>query len=229
MPAIHLVVLSGAGISAESGLSTFRDSGGTWERFRPEDVATPEAFAAHPEWVLDFYNQRRRQVLEARPNPAHRALVELEKYCQVTVITQNVDDLHERAGSSRVLHLHGELLKARSSVNAALVYDCTGDIRLGDHCELGSQLRPAVVWFGEEVPMMETAAAEVATADHLLVVGTSLQVYPAASLVDAISPGTGITVIDPDASLQVPGAEVIRQRASEALPAWARRFLEAGH
>ncbi len=224
----HLVVLSGAGISAESGLSTFRDQGGLWEQYPLEEVATPEAFAAAPDRVLAFYNARRRQVLAASPNPAHLTLASLESRFRVTVITQNVDDLHERAGSSRVLHLHGEILKARSSRDPGLVYPCTGDIRPGDTCELGSPLRPAVVWFGEEVPMMETAAAEVASADHLLVVGTSLQVYPAASLVHVASPGTPITVIDPDAQVMVAGAELIRDSASRGVPAWAKRYLGQG-
>lgn len=221
----HLVVLTGAGISAESGLATFRDQGGVWEHHRLEDVATPEAFAADPARVLAFYNERRRQVLAAHPNAAHRALAQLERRFRVTVITQNVDDLHERAGSSRVLHLHGEILKVRSSVDPSLVYDRTADILPGDTCERGSPLRPAVVWFGEPVPMMEQAMAEAATADHLLVVGTSLQVYPAATLVQAVLPGTPLTLIDPDAKLQLNGAELIRDSASRGVPDWVNRQL----
>ena len=223
----HLVVLTGAGISAESGLGTFRDQGGIWEHHRLEEVATPEAFVADPARVLAFYNERRRQVLAARPNAAHRALAELERRFRVTVITQNVDDLHERAGSSRVLHLHGEILKARSSADPSLVYPRTGDILPGETCERGSPLRPAVVWFGEEVPMMDRAMAEAATADHLLVVGTSLQVYPAASLVQAVLPGTPLTLIDPDANLHLTGAELIRDSASRGVADWAKRQLAA--
>ncbi|HZF99439.1 MAG TPA: Sir2 family NAD-dependent protein deacetylase, partial [Chitinophagales bacterium] len=182
---MNVVVLSGAGISAESGIKTFRDSDGLWENHRVEDVATPEAFRANPQLVLDFYNMRRRQVLEAKPNAAHGALAQLEKQTtksgesiRVHVITQNIDDLHERAGSTNVLHLHGEILKSRSSLNEHLIYDCNADIKLGDKCEKGSQLRPHIIWFGEAVPMLEQADKLVQRADALLVVGTSLNVYP---------------------------------------------------
>jgi NAD-dependent protein deacetylases, SIR2 family len=180
----RVVVLSGAGISAESGLQTFRGADGLWEGHRVEDVATPEAWAADPGLVLEFYNKRRRAVREAEPNVAHRALVDLERAYDVRIVTQNVDDLHERAGSSQVLHLHGEVLKARSTRNPRLVWHLgERDIKLGDVCELGSQLRPHIVWFGEMVPAMDDAVELVAEADVLLVVGTSLQVYPAAGLV----------------------------------------------
>ncbi|MDX5327482.1 MAG: NAD-dependent deacylase, partial [Marinobacter sp.] len=194
----HIVVLTGAGISAESGLSTFRDSGGLWEQHSVYDVATPEAFARNQELVLRFYNERRRQLESAQPNPAHRLLAELESRYRVTVVTQNVDDLHERGGSTNVLHLHGELTKARSSGFPELIYDIGyKEIQPGDVCERGTQLRPHIVWFGEEVPMLDAAAEVVRTADRLLIVGTSLQVYPAAGLVYEVDIGVPITVIDP--------------------------------
>ncbi|NVD36089.1 SIR2 family NAD-dependent protein deacylase [Marinobacter lutaoensis] len=222
MPA-HIVVLSGAGISAESGLSTFRDNGGLWEQHSVYDVATPEAFERNPELVLRFYNERRRQLQEARPNPAHRLLAELENRYRVTVVTQNVDNLHERGGSSSVLHLHGELTKARSSRYPELVYDIGyRDIRLGDCCEQGAQLRPHIVWFGEEVPMLARAAELVRSADHLLIVGTSLQVYPAAGLVHEVGCEVPVTVVDPGEPASVSRAQVIRKPASEGLAEWIR-------
>lgn len=179
-----LVVLTGAGISAESGLQTFRDSDGLWEGYRVEEVATIQAWRKDPELVLEFYNMRRRSVLGAIPNAAHTGLAALEKDFEVTIITQNIDDLHERAGSSKVVHLHGEILKMRSEANHQQVIPITGDIRLGDRAEDGHQLRPHIVWFGEPVPMMETAIPLVKMADIFVVVGTSLVVYPAAGLVD---------------------------------------------
>lgn len=217
----HIVVLTGAGISAESGLSTFRDNGGLWEQHSVYDVATPEAFERNPELVLRFYNDRRRQLQAAEPNSAHRLLAELEQHYRVTIVTQNVDDLHERGGSSQVLHLHGQLTRARSSQHPELVYDIGyRDIRPGDTCDRGAQLRPHIVWFGEEVPMLAAAADVVATADRLLIVGTSLQVYPAAGLVHEVNPGVPITVIDPGEPASVFGAEVIRKGASEGLREW---------
>lgn len=177
-----LVVLTGAGISAESGIPTFRDANGLWHNHRIEDVATPEAWKRNPELVLEFYNQRRRQLLQVEPNAGHRALVELERSFEVQIITQNVDDLHERAGSSMVLHLHGELRKVRSERYEHLVYPWDKDLNLGDLCERGAQLRPHIVWFGETVPMLEKAAELASEADIFLIVGTSLQVYPAAGL-----------------------------------------------
>lgn len=193
-----LVVLTGAGVSAESGLATFRNSGGLWEGHRVEDVATPEAWRRNPEMVLEFYNQRRRHALEAQPNAAHRELAELEQQFEVTVITQNVDDLHERAGSTRVVHLHGKLSESRSTMDEQLVYPIAGwQLNLGDRCERGSQLRPNIVWFGEMVPMMDTAARIAAKADIFLVVGTSLVVYPAAGLVDFVRPEVPKFVVDP--------------------------------
>src|SRR5947207_965550 len=173
-----LVVLTGAGLSAESGLKTFRDSDGLWEQYRIEDVATPMAWQKDPALVLEFYNQRRRDVLAAKPNAAHFALAKLEDHFDVTVITQNIDDLHERGGSKRIIHLHGEILKSRSSVNDELLYECRGEILIGEKCELGSQLRPHVVWFHEAVPMMEVASQAASRAEIFLVIGTSLQVYP---------------------------------------------------
>ncbi|HQF37819.1 MAG TPA: Sir2 family NAD-dependent protein deacetylase [Opitutaceae bacterium] len=179
-----IVVLSGAGMSAPSGLATFRDSNGLWANHRVEDVATPEAWHRNPQLVLDFYNQRRAQACAAEPNAGHRALADLERRYEVVVITQNVDNLHERAGSSRVIHLHGELTKVRSTADESLVYDIGAKpIQLGDKCERGSQLRPHIVWFGEAVPLIEDAADELRDAAKVLVVGTSLQVYPAAGLV----------------------------------------------
>lgn len=180
-----LVVLSGAGISAESGLRTFRDGDGYWREFRFAELASPQAWRTNRDMVLAFYNERRKGVVAAQPNAAHLALVDLEKKYDVVIVTQNVDNLHERAGSSHVIHLHGEIMKSRSTLDHRLVYDTQGkDINVGDKCELGSQLRPHIVWFGESVPMMDEAVKHVSEADVFIVVGTSLSVYPAASLVD---------------------------------------------
>ena len=192
-----LVVLTGAGISAESGLATFRDSGGLWEGHRVEDVATPEAWHRNQELVLDFYNQRRKSAREAMPNRGHEILAELEKEFDVTIITQNVDNLHECAGSSKVIHLHGSLFESRSTLNPALVYPITGDLNMGDKCERGSQLRPNIVWFGEQVPMMDVAVQFAAEADVFLVVGTSMLVYPAAGLINYVPRETKIFIVDP--------------------------------
>ena len=177
-------MLSGAGISAESGLRTFRDSDGLWEGYNIEDVATPRAWRKDPQLVLDFYNYRRKNVLDALPNAAHYGLAELEKDFDVTIITQNIDDLHERGGSTNVLHLHGEILKMRSERDHELVYEIRGDIKIGDKAEDGQQLRPHIVWFEEPVPMIEEAIRVVRNADIFVVVGTSLVVYPAAGLVN---------------------------------------------
>jgi NAD-dependent deacetylase len=193
-----LVILSGAGISQESGLKTFRDMGGLWENYDVNEVATPEAWENNPDLVLRFYNQRRRQLYEVEPNAGHFGISELEKWFDVEVVTQNVDNLHERAGSTKVLHLHGELVKARSTADPFLVYDLdTWALDIGDLCELGSQLRPDIVWFGETVPQMSKAVRIVEEADILVVIGTSLAVYPAASLVNYVKPGTPLFVIDP--------------------------------
>ena len=191
-----LVILTGAGISAESGLRTFRDSDGLWEGYNIEDVATPRAWRRDPQLVLDFYNYRRQNVREAKPNAAHYGLAALEKDFDVAIITQNIDDLHERAGSSRILHLHGEILKMRSERNEELIYPVTGDIKLGDKAEDGAQLRPHIVWFEEPVPMMEQAVPLVNEADLFVVVGTSLVVYPAAGLVHYTQRGTPLFVLD---------------------------------
>ncbi len=196
-----LIVLTGAGISAESGLKTFRDAGGLWEGHDVMKVASPEGWQRNQELVLDFYNQRRRQLLEVEPNAAHLALVELEKAYDVHIITQNVDDLHERAGSKQVLHLHGELLKSRSIQDERLVYDCRGDIQPGDCCELGSQLRPHIVWFGEMVPMLQVAAQHTSEAEIAIIVGTSMQVYPAAGLIGYAMPGIPIYYVDPNPAI----------------------------
>ncbi|EGD34761.1 MULTISPECIES: SIR2 family NAD-dependent protein deacylase [unclassified Capnocytophaga] len=210
-----VVVLTGAGISAESGISTFRDSGGLWEGYDVNEVATPEGFAANPTLVLDFYNGLRRQLRQAVPNEAHRLLAQLEKRYHVVIITQNVDDLHERAGSHNIIHLHGELLKSRGVDDPNTTFPCPGDIHLGDKSPSGAQLRPHIVWFGEEVPMLEKAIAEVYTADILMIIGTSLQVYPAAGLMDYVKEGTPIFYIDPHPSLHSKGdLTVIAQKAS---------------
>ena len=192
----RLVVLTGAGISAESGLRTFRDSGGLWEGHRVEDVATPMAWARDPGLVLEFYNQRRRDVLKARPNEAHLALAALQDHFDVRIITQNVDDLHERAGSRHVLHLHGEILKMRSERNEQLVYPISTDMIPGALAEDGAALRPHIVWFHEPVPLIEEAARCTQQADIFAVIGTSLAVYPAAGLVDFVDPSIPIYVVD---------------------------------
>lgn len=193
-----LVVLSGAGMSQESGLRTFREMGGLWEEYDVSEVATPEAWERDPAQVLRFYNERRKQLFSAEPNAGHLAIAELEKQFDVEVVTQNVDNLHERASSSKVLHLHGELMKARSTVDAFLVYELTHwALDLGDLCEKGSQLRPHIVWFGEAVPEIPKAIGIVEKAEILVVVGTSLAVYPAASLVNYVPKETPVFVIDP--------------------------------
>ena len=192
----HIVVLSGAGISAESGLKTFRDSDGLWMGYDVYEVASPQGWQKNRQLVLDFYNARRKDVAVAIPNAAHIGLAELEKNFDVTIITQNIDDLHERAGSSKVLHLHGEIFKMRSVANENLFFDIRGDINLGDNAEDGAQLRPHIVWFGEAVPMIEKAAAILQDCDYFVVVGTSLQVYPAASLLYYAPPHLPKFIID---------------------------------
>lgn len=192
----HIVVLSGAGISAESGLKTFRDSDGLWNGYDVYEVASPQGWNKNPQLVLDFYNARRKDVAAAMPNAAHTGLAELEKDFDVTIITQNIDDLHERAGSTKVLHLHGEIFKMRSVDDEDTVYEIRGDINLGDQTTDGGQLRPHIVWFGEAVPMMEKAAALLHACDYFVVVGTSLQVYPAASLLYFAPPYLPKFIID---------------------------------
>jgi NAD-dependent deacetylase len=222
----RLVVFSGAGVSAESGLRTFRDSDGLWEEYRIEDVATPQAWQRDPALVLRFYDLRREQVLQAAPNAAHRAIAALEGHFHVQVVTQNIDDLHERAGSKRVLHLHGEIRKARSTADPTVVVPVNGpSLRLGDRCPLGSQLRPHIVWFGEEVPLLPDAAALVAQADVLLVVGTSLQVYPAAGLIHYAPRQCRIYLVDPaEVEIHRAGVEHIKRTASEGVPWLAERL-----
>ncbi len=193
----HIVVLTGAGMSAESGIKTFRDADGLWEGHDVMDVATPEGWARNPELVLNFYNERRRELFNVEPNLAHKTLKDLEQNFKLSIITQNVDNLHERAGSSKVLHLHGELLKVRSSLNETLIYDWEKDLKLGDLAEDNSQLRPHIVWFGEAVPAIEEAIELVQTADILLIIGTSMQVYPAAGLINYLPYGKPIYLIDP--------------------------------
>jgi len=197
----HIVVLSGAGMSAESGLKTFRDANCLWEGHDVMEVASPEGFTRNPELVLDFYNQRRRQLLQVQPNAAHLGLAELEKDHNVTIVTQNVDDLHERAGSSNVIHLHGELLKVRSIYDEFDVKVWHKDLVLGDVCDKGYQLRPHIVWFGEAVPLIPEAISICETADVLLIIGTSMQVYPAASLMHYVKPNTKIFYIDPNPAI----------------------------
>jgi len=193
-----IIVFSGAGISAESGIKTFRDSGGLWEEYKIDDVATPEAWKRNPTLVTEFYNLRRKQVMEAKPNDAHYFFAELQKKYDVQVITQNIDDLHERAGSRKVLHLHGEIMKVRSSIDENLIYPLKNwEVKMGDKCEKGSQLRPHIVWFGEMVPSMDTAAEMVAYADYFITVGTSLNVYPAAGLIELASAKIPKYLIDP--------------------------------
>lgn len=224
-----LVVLTGAGMSAESGIATFRDSDGLWENHRVEDVASPMGFAANPKLVLDFYNARRKDLLKAKPNAGHIGLAEMEKDFDVSIITQNVDDLHERAGSSHVLHLHGELMKSRSTRDPSIIYEMSeenSEINLGNKCELGSQLRPDIVWFGEAVPMIEEAVPLVQEADIIVIIGTSLNVYPAAGLVDYAKPGTPIYLIDPkDVRSNRRNITFIQKGASEGVKE-LRKLLE---
>ena len=217
---LKLVVLTGAGISAESGLITFRDSDGLWEGYDVYDVATPEAWQRNPSLVQDFYNMRRKSVLEAKPNSAHYALKKLEDKYDVTIITQNVDDLHERAGSSNVVHLHGIITKSQSSIKPDLIYNIDGwQLSMGEKCELGSQLRPHVVWFGEAVPMIEKAAEIASGADIFLIVGTSLAVYPAAGLIDFVPYSAEKIIVDPNTP-QVKAADIkiVRKKAGEGVP-----------
>lgn len=227
-----ITVFSGAGMSAESGISTFRDNGGLWEKHNIYEVATPEAWRVNQELVLEFYNQRRKQLLEVEPNEAHKALVLLEEHFEINIVIQNIDDLHERAGSKKVIHLHGELRKSQSSENPNMVYDIEGwELKKGDICSNGSQLRPHVVWFGEEVPMMSIAENMVRESDLLLVIGTSLNVYPAANLLYDVKKGTPIIVIDPsemDISHH-PNSTHLRKKAEEGLKEIASKLLNGKH
>ena len=220
-----IVVLTGAGISADSGLRTFRDTDGLWEGYKVEEVCTPEAFARNPQLVIDFYNERRRQAQAAEPNAAHRALAELEKYYQVQIVTQNVDDLHERAGSSNVLHLHGELNKARSSADENYVVEWTGDQSINDTDPQGYPMRPHIVWFGEAVPLTETAARWVSQADKVLVVGTSMQVYPAAGLVEYAPYEAERYLVDPRPPKGLANISIIEAKAKDGVPQLVEKLI----
>lgn len=222
----RVVILTGAGMSAESGISTFRDSGGLWEEYRIEDVATPEAFQRNPQLVLDFYNQRRKQLFEVEPNVGHKLLAELEKDFEIDIITQNVDNLHERAGSKRVLHLHGELMKVRSTGTGQEIFELSEknlEIHIGDKCPKGFQLRPHIVWFGEAVPEIENAIHLTEKADIFLIIGTSMQVYPAAGLIHYVPKQSPIYLIDPNEVLAHGENTVhIQEKASEGI----KKFIE---
>ncbi len=218
-----IVVLTGAGVSAESGLKTFREADGLWENHKVEEVATPEAWHRNPELVLRFYNERRAQLRKAQPNAAHFAIAELEKHFDVSVVTQNVDNLHEKAGSTKIIHLHGELAKSRSTLDSNLIYTCEGDLNIGDLCERGSQLRPHIVWFGEMVPMISVAALEVSSADIAIIVGTSMQVYPAAGLISYTPSHCKIYYVDPNPSINYElrrsaNLKIIAEKASIGVP-----------
>jgi NAD-dependent deacetylase len=223
-----LVILTGAGMSQESGIRTFRDQDGLWEEYDINDVATPEAWHRNPQLVMKFYNDRRKQLLESKPNAGHLGLVELERDFKVNIITQNIDDLHERAGSKHVLHLHGELRKARSSVDDSLIYDIDGwELKFGQKCAKGSQLRPHIVWFGEAVPAMEDAIPLAASADIMVVIGTSLNVYPAAGLVNYVKSGTPIFVIDPERpKAYIQNVTYIKEKASKGVEILLQKLKE---
>ncbi len=223
-----IIVFSGAGISAESGLKTFRDSDGLWENYDLTEVATPEAWEKDPKMVLEFYNMRRKQVLESSPNKSHLALVELEKNFDIEIITQNIDDLHERAGSSKILHLHGEILKSRSTHDDRQYDIESGYLNIGDTCENNSQLRPDVVWFGEAVPNMTIALDLCKDADILIIIGTSLTVYPAANIVDFVPNSCEKYVIDPKDILSagIKNLTIIKENASVGIPMLADKLLE---
>lgn len=224
----NIVVLSGAGISAESGIPTFRDSNGLWEGYDVMEVATPEGWAKNPALVLDFYNQRRKKALEVKPNRGHEILAELEKYFDVTIVTQNVDNLHERAGSRHVIHLHGSLFESRSTAYESLVYPIEGwELKIGQCCEKGSQLRPNIVWFGEMVPMMEVAARCASKADIFIIVGTSMVVYPAAGLIHYVPYDTMKYIVDPkrpDVG-NVPFTKFIEDKASTGMERVMRELV----
>lgn len=217
----RLVILTGAGMSAESGIATFRDSGGLWDKYPVEQVATPEAFRANPELVLEFYNVRRRELLNTKPNAGHYSLAELEKDFEVDIITQNIDNLHEQAGSTRVIHLHGELMKSRSTGNELDVFDIDPekpDLHIGDKCGKGFQLRPHIVWFGEMVPMMAEAEAIVRKADIFVIIGTSMNVYPAAGLLHDVKANVPVYLIDPkDVATNRRDIHHIKKGASEGI------------
>lgn len=223
-----LVILTGAGISAESGINTFRDSNGLWQDYKIEEVASPIAWKNDPKMVMNFYNQRRKQLFEVEPNIAHKAIVELEDKYDVQIITQNVDDLHERAGSKNIVHLHGELKKARSTIDENLIYDLKNwELKMGDLCEKGSQLRPHIVWFGESVPLFEKAIKIASQADIFIVIGTSMAVYPAASLIDYVNPQIPKYYVDPNAQniSNISKLEIIKDKAGKGVPLLIKKLL----
>ncbi len=224
-----IIVFTGAGISAESGIKTFRDAGGLWEEYNIQEVATPEAWEKNKALVIEFYNKRRKQVLEAKPNGAHKALVKLEQKYDVQIITQNIDDLHERAGSSKVLHLHGEILKSRSSLDPSLIYPIHGwELKLGEKCERGTQLRPHIVWFGEMVPNMELSYLLASKSDIFIIIGTSLNVFPAAGLVEYVPASTPKYLIDPKAvnnSTFLKNIEIVPELAVEGVSKLVEKLL----
>ena len=224
----NLIVLTGAGVSEESGLKTFRDSDGLWMGYDVYEVASPQGWQKNPELVLDFYNQRRKEVAKALPNAAHKGIADLEKQFNVTVITQNIDDLHERAGSKNVLHLHGQIFKMRSEKDENTFYDITGDIQFGQKAPDGFQLRPHVVWFGEPVPMIEEAATIMSGADIFILAGTSLQVYPAAGLIDFLPPGIPKYIIDKNPPYIPPHHNfiVIQKPATQGMEEIRQRLLK---
>jgi NAD-dependent deacetylase len=229
---LKIAVFSGAGISAESGIKTFRDSNGLWEEYDINEVATPQAWKKNFRLVLEFYNKRRKQIIEAQPNDAHYALASLEKHHEVNIITQNIDDLHERAGSKNILHLHGEIRKSKSTLDPSLIYDIEGwELKEGDKCERGSQLRPHVVWFGEEVPEIPNAARIISESDILLIIGTSLNVYPAAGLIYYTKPGAEIYLVGPESEpiYNIENLTVLKENAGSGVRKVVNKILMASN
>lgn len=223
----NIVVLTGAGISAESGLGTFRDSGGLWEKYKIEDVATEKAFLKNPALVLEFYNIRRKQLLNSFPNDAHFALNKLKEKYNLSILTQNIDDLHERSGNTDIIHLHGKLRESRSVIDNKIYSIKGSELNIGDYCEQGGQLRPNVVWFGEAVPNMDLAIDKVIQASIFIIIGTSLNVFPAASLIDYATKAKRIIIIDPNSS-NYNGIEIINEKATKAVPQLVNELLELG-
>jgi NAD-dependent deacetylase len=223
----NIVVLTGAGISAESGLGTFRDSEGLWEKYKIEDVATEKAFLKNPALVLDFYNIRRKQLLNSFPNDAHFALNKLKEKYNLSILTQNIDDLHERSGNTDIIHLHGKLRESRSVIDNKIYSIKGSELNIGDYCEQGGQLRPNVVWFGEAVPNMDLAIDKVIQASIFIIIGTSLNVFPAASLIDYATKAKRIIIIDPNSS-NYNGIEIINEKATKAVPQLVNELLELG-
>lgn len=223
----NIVVLTGAGISAESGLGTFRDSGGLWEKYTIDDVATEKAFLKNPALVLEFYNIRRKQLLNSLPNDAHFALNKLKEKYNLSILTQNIDDLHERSGNTDIIHLHGKLRESRSVIDNKIYSIKGSELNIGDYCEQGGQLRPNVVWFGEAVPNMDLAIDKVIQASVFIIIGTSLNVFPAASLIDYATKAKRIIIIDPNSS-NYNGIEIINEKATKAVPQLVNELLELG-